>query len=122
MWGGGGIVSQRGGNRVVEVRVFFPVAGGKKKSIKWPIVPTPFLLRQLAGRASSPVQQKADNGGCCKSVQLKTRQRCEETDSQQQLKGCFGHRSVVADSSEPVVFTQQITETCNFTFDIVLLY
>lgn len=47
----------------MEVWFFLLLEGKKKKkSIKWPIVPTSFLLRQLAGRAFSPVQQKANNG------------------------------------------------------------
>lgn len=42
-------------------------------------------------------------------------QRCEETDSQQQLKCCLRLHNVVADRREPVVFTQQITKMCSFT-------
>lgn len=43
LWGGGGgIVSQGGGNRVVEVRVFFSVAGEKKNQLSGPLFPHHF--------------------------------------------------------------------------------
>lgn len=101
----GEIVSPVGGKCVMEVQGFFlPVAGGGRKSIKWPIVPTPFLLGQLAGRASGPVQQKADNGGCCKA--LKRRKSHSNT-----WYAVYG----ITDRSDPVVFTQQISEMCKFS-------